>query len=442
MGTMEKTLIKVKQDNVKFIELQFSDFLGGLKSITIPTERLPEALEKGIWFDGSSIEGFARIAESDMYLKPDINTYALIPWHDRPEKTARLICDIYGPDGNPFEGDPRYILKKVLKEAEELGFKYYTGPEPEFFIFRKDNGNLKALPHDKAGYFDLTTDLAAEIRKDMVLALEKMGIEVEASHHEVAIGQHEIDFKYAEALKTADNVVTFKFTVKAIAQKHDLHATFMPKPIFGINGSGMHVHQSLFKDNKNIFYDETDKYKLSQIAKSFIAGQLQHIKSICSITSPLVNSYKRLTPGYEAPVYICWGQINRSALIRIPRIHEGKSESARCEIRCPDPTCNPYLAFAVLLKAGLEGIKQNLKLEAPVEEDVYHFDDKKLEEKNIDVLPYSLWEAIKYLKKDDMLKSFLGEETWSKYIEAKTKEWDDYRISVSEWEINRYLENT
>lgn len=439
---LDKTLTKVKQDNVKFIQLQFTDFLGGLKQVTIPVEKLKEALEKGIWFDGSSIQGFARIAESDMFLKPDIKTYCVIPWHDREEKTCRFICDVYMPDGKPFEGDPRYILKKVLKEAMELGYEFYTGPEPEFFIFRKENHDLKPLPHDKAGYFDLTTDLAAEIRKDMQLALEKMGIQVEASHHEVAIGQHEIDFKYADALKTADNVITFKFTVKAIAQKHDLHATFMPKPIFGINGSGMHIHQSLFKEEKNIFYDEKDKYKLSQTAKSFIAGQLKHIKAICSITSPLVNSYKRLTPGYEAPVYICWGQTNRSALIRIPRIHEGKSESTRCEIRCPDPSCNPYLAFAVLLKAGLDGVKNNLELEEPIEEDVYDFDDKKLEEKNIDVLPHSLWEALKNLKKNEMLKDFLGEETWKKYIEAKTREWDSYRISVSEWEIKRYLENT
>lgn len=442
MEKTEKILMEVKQDKVKFIELQFTDFLGGLKQITIPIEKLPEALEKGIWFDGSSIEGFARIAESDMFLKPDINTYAVIPWHEREEHTARFICDVYRPDGSPFEGDPRFILKKALKEAEEMGFKYYTGPEPEFFIFKKENHELKALPYDKAGYFDLTTDLAADIRKDMQLALEKMGIEVEASHHEVAVGQHEIDFKYADALKTADNVITFKFAVKAIAQKHDLYATFMPKPIFGINGSGMHIHQSLFKDGKNFFYDKEDKYKLSETAKCFIAGQLKHIKALSPIVAPVVNSYKRLVPGYEAPVYICWGQINRSALVRIPRISEGSISSLRCEIRCPDPSCNPYLAFAVLLKAGLDGIKNKEALPAPVEEDVYHFDDAKLKEKDIDVLPHSLLEAIKNLKKDELIMDFLGKETCERYIEAKTNEWDSYRISVSDWELKKYLENT
>jgi len=417
--------------------------MGAAKSLTITARHLETAFKDGVWFDGSSIEGFTRIAESDMVLRPDASTYALIPWMtDDNGATARLICDVYMPDGTPFEGDPRGILRRTMKEADELGYEYNTGPELEFFLLHKNNG-IKNCSHDVGGYFDLNLDKAYEIRREMVNALETFGIEVEASHHEVAAGQHEIDFKYGNALRTADNAMTFRFTLKAIAEKYGLHATFMPKPIFGVNGSGMHVHQSLFdKDGKNVFFDEKDRYHLSEVAYQFIAGQLSHIKAISAVTSPLVNSYKRLVPGYEAPVYICWGQTNRSALIRIPRYTKGKSQATRCELRCPDPSCNPYLAFAVMLKAGLDGIKKKMKPAAHVEENVYHFDDAKLASLNIDVLPHSLFEAIRCFDKDELIKSALGKHTSERYVEAKTREWDEYRIYVTDWEINRYLDIT
>jgi glutamine synthetase len=439
---IQDILEQVKKDNVKFIQLQFTDILGIVKSLTIPVQQLSDSLQHGTWFDGSSIEGFARIAESDMFLKPDISTYAVIPWLNSDEgNTARFICDVYKPDGKPFEGDPRFILKKVIAEAKEMGFEYNTGPELEFFLFRRQNG-IQALPHDKGGYFDLTTDQAYEVRRDMTIALEKFGINVEASHHEVALGQHEIDFRYDNALKTADSAVTLRFVLKAIAQKHDLHVTFMPKPIAGINGSGMHVHQSLFdiQTGKNIFYNEQDKYKLSKTAYNFIAGQLNHVKAMSAVISPTVNSYKRLVPGYEAPVYISWARTNRSALIRIPKYSEGKIQATRMELRCPDPSCNIYLAFGVMLKAGLEGIKKNLVPPEPVEEDVYHFDDTKLAKLRIDTLPYSLWQALKELKADKVVQEALGEHMYKRYIDAKTREWDEYRLHVSDWELNKYLE--
>jgi glutamine synthetase len=434
---------RVEKDKVKFIQLQFSDIFGVVKSVTIPVQHLSETLKYGTWIDGSSIEGFARIAESDMYLKPDLNTFALIPWLNSPDgNTARFICDIYSPNGEPFEGDPRYILKKVLREAEEMGFEYKTGPEMEFFLFRRENGYIKPLPHDTAGYFDLTTDQAYEVRRDMTIALEQFGINVEASHHEVAQGQHEIDFMYDTALRTADNAITLRFTLKAVAQHHDLHATFMPKPIASINGSGMHVHQSLFdlNANQNAFYDENDKYNLSEKAYQFIAGQLAHIKAMSAILSPTVNSYKRLVPGYEAPVYISWASTNRSALIRVPRYSVGKNEATRIELRCPDPSCNIYLAFAVMLKAGLEGIKQQLTPPPSVEEDVYDLCVEDLLEKNIDTLPGSLAEAVKELKKDTLIQEALGKHTYERYIEAKTKEWNEFRVQVTQWELDKYLE--
>lgn len=437
-----EVLEQVKKDNVKFIQLQFTDILGAIKSITIPERHLKDSLDHGTWFDGSSIEGFARIAESDMYLKPRLKTYARIPWLDSENgNTARFICDVYTPDGAPFEGSPRRILKKVLLEAKEMGFGYNTGPELEFFLFRKENGEIKALPQDKGGYFDLTTDKAYSIRRDMTIALEKFNIDVEASHHEVALGQHEIDFRYNNALKTADNATTLRFVLKAVAQKDDLHVTFMPKPISGVNGSGMHVHQSLFdiKTGINVFYDENDKYKLSKIAYSFIAGQLEHVKGISAILSPTVNSYKRLIPGYEAPVYISWARMNRSALIRIPRIFKDRPESTRAELRCPDPSCNIYLAFAVMLKAGLDGIKRELVPPKPVEEDIYGFSDEKLTSLKIGKLPHSLWQAIKELKQDGLARSVLGEETFKRYVEAKTKEWDEFRLQVTSWELEKYL---
>jgi len=442
MDAKEKVLVQVKQDGVRYINLQFIDITGNVKNVTIPSELLVDSLEKGTWFDGSSIEGFTRIHESDMYLKPDPETYAVIPWvTDEDKRTARIICDVYMPNGEPFEGDPRYILKKVLKEAEEMGYEFNTGPELEFFLFKKENGKIEPLPHDRGGYFDLSMDEAFLIRKEMTEALKKMGITVEASHHEVAHGQHEIDFKYGPALKTADNAVTFKYTLRAIATKHNLHATFMPKPISGIAGSGMHIHQSLFDNTgKNIFFDENDKYKFSELAYHFVGGQIKHAKGMSSILSPIVNSYKRLVPGYEAPVYICWAQVNRSALIRIPRYSEGRSRATRCEIRCPDPSSNPYLAFAVLLKAGLEGIRNKTEPPSPVEENLYHFDDNKLEELKIDILPTSLKEAVDELKKDTLIQDALGKHTYEAYLRTKKAEWDSYRLHVSDWEIKSYLE--
>ncbi|MBN2101413.1 MAG: type I glutamate--ammonia ligase [Candidatus Aenigmarchaeota archaeon] len=440
----EDVLKRAENDGIKFIYLQFTDMFGTVKNVTIPVEKLPEALERGIWFDGSSIEGFVRIHESDLFLKPDTETYAVIPWEERDEKTARFICDVFRPDGKPFEGDPRHILKKAVSEINGMGLEYYVGPELEFFIFRKENGNITPVTHDKAGYFDFSSDLASNIRKDMTLCMEQMGISIEASHHEVAWGQHEIDFRYGKAVATADNAITFKFIVKAIAAKYGLYATFMPKPIQGINGSGMHVHQSLFnmKTEKNVFFDSKDRYKLSEMAYSFIAGQMQHIKGMSAILSPTVNSYKRLLPGYEAACYISWAQINRSALIRIPRYSPGREDSTRCELRCPDPSCNPYLAFAVMLKAGIDGIKKGMKPPEPVEENVFDFDDSKLAERNIEVLPYSLIDAVKEMRKNEVVKETLGNYLFSKYIDAKMEEWDSFRISVTDWETKRYLEKT
>ncbi|MBN2014518.1 MAG: type I glutamate--ammonia ligase [Candidatus Altiarchaeota archaeon] len=437
----EKILSEAKKNNVKFINLQFTDMQGMIKSVSIPVEQLEESLEKGTWFDGSSIEGFARICESDMFLKPDPETFRLLPWRPAEKATARMMADVYGSDGKPYEGDPRYILKRALEEAAKMGFSYNTGPELEFFLFKPDNGKVVPVPHDVAGYFDFSPrDLASDVRRNIVLALEKLGMQVEMSHHEVAPGQHEIDFRYGDALTTADNAVTFRYTVKAIANAHDLYATFMPKPIFGENGSGMHVHQSLFKNGENAFFDAEDKYKLSETAYGFIAGQLEHVRGMAAILSPTVNSYKRLVPGYEAPVYICWGQRNRSALIRVPRYSQGREKSTRAELRCPDPSCNPYLAFAVMLMAGLDGIKRKLKPPAPVEEDVYHFDDCKLDSLKIETLPGSLEEALCEFKKDKLMLEALGKHTYARYIEAKKREWNDYRIQVTEWEIKRYLE--
>lgn len=439
---MNDIIKKIKKDKVKFIQLQFSDLYGAVKSLTIPERQLKDAFNNGIWFDGSSIEGFSRICESDMYLKPDIKTYALIPWLiSEHGNTARFICDIYNPDGSHFEGDPRYILKKSLREAKKLGYEYFTGPELEFFLFKTNNG-LKPLPHDKGSYFDLNTDEAYSIRCEMSNALEKFGINIETSHHEVAIGQHEISFEYDNALTTADNAMTMRFVIKAIAQKNGLHATFMPKPMAKVNGSGMHVHQSLFsiKEKNNIFYDASDKYNLSSLAHNFIAGQLAHIKSMSAILSPTVNSYKRLIPGYEAPVYICWGRTNRSALIRVPSSFKGSPEGTRLELRSSDPSSNIYLAFAIMLMSGLEGIKKNLTPPEPMEDDIYSFSLKKIEEMSIETIPHSLYETLEYLKQDDLIRKTLGKITFQKYIKAKTQEWNEYSEHISQWELDEYLE--
>lgn len=442
----KKILDKAEEEGVKFVQLQFTDLHGTIKSVTIPIHKLAESLEKGTWFDGSSIVGFTRICESDMFLKPDPETYAVIPWEPEDKRVARFICDVYTPDGKPFEGDPRYILKRAMKEARDIGFEYNVGPELEFFLFRKnENGGIKPIPQDSAGYFDYSPrDLADNVRSEIVKALEALGLEVEMSHHEVAPGQHEIDFKYGDALTQADRAITFKYAAKFIAFKHGLFASFMPKPIFGENGSGMHVHQSLFdiKTQKNAFFNPDDQYKLSKIARSFIAGQLRYIKEISAVTAPTVNSYKRLVPGYEAPVYICWAQINRSALIRIPRYSPGREQATRAELRCPDPSCNPYLAFAVMLKAGLQGIKENLEPPHPVEEDVYEFDKIKLEEYKIETLPASLGEAIASLKTSKLAKEALGQHTFNIYLAAKEKEYDEFRLQVTQWELEKYFEST
>jgi glutamine synthetase len=440
--TPERVLQRSEEEQVRFVNLQFTDITGAVKSVTIPIEQFADSIEHGTWFDGSSIEGFARIAESDMYLKPDVRTFRIIPWERGDNTTARVICQVFTPNGQPFPGDPREVLIRALREAEEMGFDFYTGPELEFFLLVPgENGQDRPLAHDQGGYFDLSTDLASSVRKEMVNGLQGMGISVEASHHEVAIGQHEIDFRYGEALQTADNAVTFKYTLKAIAEQHGLHATFMPKPIFGVNGSGMHVHQSMFHKgtDENAFVNLDDEYGLSDLAKHFIAGQLTHARGMSSVLASLVNSYKRLVPGYEAPVYISWARVNRSALIRVPQITKEKPRSARIELRFPDPSANPYLAFAVMLKAGLDGIKRELELPPPVEENLYHFNEERRRERGIDMLPGSLVEALDELRRDTVIQEGLGEHVYERFVEAKQEEWDEYRMQVTPWELQRYL---
>lgn len=429
----------IKARNIQFINLQFTDMMGILKSVGMPSGKWDEVLEHGMWFDGSSVEGFARIAESDMLLQPDLDTFAVIPW-DNDVPTARVICDSYKPDGRPFEGDPRFVLKRALAEAARLGYEYFTGPELEFFLFKphSDNSVMPLVPHDQAGYFDVSTDLAHTVRRQMVSALAAFGIEVEALHHEVAVGQHEIDFRYGPALATADNAITLRLTLKAIAQRNGLYATFMPKPVKGINGSGMHTHQSLWKDGKNAFADPQDEYGLSGVAKKFIAGQLAHAREISAVIAPLVNSYKRLVPGYEAPVYISWARINRSALIRIPQVSPGRvSTATRIELRCPDPSANPYLAFALMLMAGLDGIKNDLPVPVPAEENLYHLDEESIAK--LSSMPGSLGEAIAELGRSELVKSTFGADLYEQYIEGRKKEWDEYRLDVSGWELERYL---
>ncbi|KKT02390.1 MAG: glutamine synthetase, glutamine synthetase [Candidatus Peregrinibacteria bacterium GW2011_GWF2_43_17] len=446
-GMMKHDILDmVKQAGVKYVNMQFVDLFGMPKAITIPVHKLEGAIDNNVWFDGSSIEGFARIQESDMYLKPDLDTFSVLPWtKDRSDVIARIICDVYTPKGDPFAGDPRFILRKQLAKAKEMGFSFNTGPELEFFLFRKNDDELKTLPNDKAGYFDQTNDLAIEVRNDMSFALDEMGIEVEALHHEVAPGQHEIDFKYGDALMIADSAITFKMVLKAIAAKYGLHATFMAKPIAGINGTGMHVHQSLADINTgaNLFYDPgaQNQYGLSNLALSFIAGQLDHIKGMNAITNPTVNSYKRLVVGYEAPVYIAWARTNRSALIRVPCITSSSAASAtRVELRCPDPMCNPYLAFAVMLSAGLDGVKRGLRPPAPVEEDIFELTDEKAAGLGIECLNENLMMSLKKLEKDELVRSALGETLYDAFYRAKKDEWDRYRLAVTNWEIGEYLE--
>ncbi|MBD9030165.1 MAG: type I glutamate--ammonia ligase [Butyrivibrio crossotus] len=428
----------VEENDVEFIRLQFTDLFGILKNVAIPKSQLKKALDNQMMFDGSSIDGFARIEESDMCLRPDLDSFVIFPWRPQTGKVARLICDVYKTDGTPFEGDPRHILKKAIAEAEKMGYTFNVGPECEFFLFNVDeNGAPTTNSNDQAAYFDLgPNDLGENARRDMVLTLEDMGFVIEASHHECAPAQHEIDFKYGEAVKTADSIMTFKLAVKTIAQRHGLHATFMPKPKANMAGSGMHINMSLEKDGENVFADENGKNGLSEEAYHFIAGLMKHINGIVAITNPLVNSYKRLIPGYEAPVYIAWSAKNRSPLIRIPA---ARGKGTRVELRNPDPTANPYLALAVCLIAGLDGIKNKLEVCDSVDANIYAMTKKERRERGIDSLPETLIDAVKHLEKDELIMEFLGEETAEKYIEAKKAEWKSYKVAVSEWEVNQYL---
>ncbi|KKM10222.1 glutamine synthetase [Clostridiales bacterium PH28_bin88] len=431
-------MARAREMNVQFVRLQFTDILGVLKNVAITVDQLEKALDGELMFDGSSIEGFVRIEESDMYLRPDPDTFTVFPWRPQEGAVARLICDVYNPDGTPFAGCPRNTLKRVLAEAAEMGYTMNVGPEAEFFLFHTDpHGRPTLTTHDQAGYFDLTpVDRGEDARRDMVLTLQKMGFEIEASHHEVAPGQHEIDFKYADALTTADNIVTFKFVVRTIAQRHGLHATFMPKPVFGINGSGMHCNQSLFKGGTNAFYDPNAPLELSQVAYYYIGGLMDHARGMAAVTNPTVNSYKRLVPGYEAPVYIAWSARNRSPLIRIPA---KRGLSTRIELRNPDPATNPYLALAVMLKAGLDGIKRKIQPPPATDRNIYHMDASTREELGIKSLPGSLAEALHELAKDQVIAGALGDHVYQHFVEAKRIEWDHYRMQVHSWEIEQYL---
>jgi len=427
----------VKKYDVRFVRLWFVDILGQLKSFAIHIDELNTAFEEGMGFDGSSIKGFVRIEESDMVAFPDPNTFAILPWRPKEKAVARMFCDIYNPDGTPYEGDPRFVLKRALEEMKKMGFThFYVGPELEFFYFKSDK-----YPEvlDKGSYFDYPMDAAEDLRRETIFCLEQMGIRVEYSHHEVAPSQHEIDLRYADALEMADIVMTYKVTVKEVARKYGIYATFMPKPIFGVNGSGMHTHQSLFIENKNAFFDPEDPYHLSDVAKHYTAGLLKHIKEITLVLNQWVNSYKRLVPGYEAPVYICWARRNRSALIRVPMYKPGKEKATRIELRSPDPGCNPYLAFAAMLTAGLKGIENKYTLPNPVEQDVYHMSPADRDKLGIEELPGSLIEAIEYAEKSKVLKEALGDHIFEQLLLNKKLEWDDYRIRVTEYEIRKYL---
>lgn len=438
--TREEIIRLADEENVQFIRLQFTDILGVLKNVSITRDQLDKALDGDLMFDGSSIEGFVRIEESDMYLKPDLDTFVIYPWYSREEgRVARLICDIYNPDDTPFIGDPRYALKRALAHAEKLGYTMNVGPEAEFFIFLTDkDGKPTLTTHDRAGYFDLApVDLGEQARREMVITLQQMGFYVEASHHEVAPGQHEIDLKYDTALKTADNIETLRVIVRMIAQKHGLHATFMPKPIYGIAGSGMHLHCSLFnQQGENAFYDPNTEHQLSDTALYFIGGVLQHAQALCCITNPTVNSYKRLVPGYEAPVYIAWSYRNRSPLVRIPA---RRGVGTRMELRNPDPSCNPYLALACILEAGLDGIENRIMPPESVNQNIYEMDEEAREAAGITSLPINLREAVRQLKKDPVIMNALGPHIAERFRAAKKAEWESYRGRVHQWEIDEYL---
>ncbi len=442
----QELMERVVADGVRFISFQFTDVTGTVKSLDAPISRLAEAIDQGIWFDGSSVEGFARIQESDMRLVPDMETYAVLPWTPDTMRRARLFCDIYNPDGTPFIGDPRGALRRALENLEKRGMKYMVGSEPEFFLFRRNGGtDIHPVPHDVGGYFDFSpNDEAVRVRTELMQALDSMGLEVEVGHHECALGQHEIDFHFSNALRSADNVLTLKYTVKAIAAQHGLIASFMPKPIFGIAGSGMHCHQSLFDlAGRNLFYAPDDPFNLSPLAYGFIGGQLQHARAFSAVTAPTINSYKRLVPGYEAPVYVGWAQTNRSALIRIPQKIAGMATAVRAELRCPDPSCNPYLAYLVMLASALDGIDNNIVPPEPLNNiNVYELTREERKAMNIIELPASLREALFELDGDTVLKNSLGNEIFEAFMRAKWAEWDDYRLNVMDWELSRYLETS
>ena len=434
---VEYVLKMAREHDVKFVNLWFTDILGFLKSFSITIEELEQALDQGMGFDGSSIEGYARIDESDMVALPDPDTFTLLPWRPKEQGVGRMFCDIKMPGGQPFEGDPRYILKKNLKRAADLGYTYYVGPELEYFYFKNNNGT-EIL--DSGGYFDLVPlDMAVDLRRQTVLALEEMGIGIEYSHHEVAPSQHEIDMRYTDALTMADNVMTYRLVVKQVALENGVYATFMPKPIFGENGSGMHVHQSLFKGERNAFFDKSDPMHLSKTARSYIAGLLKHAQEITAVTGQWVNSYKRLVPGYEAPVYVSWARRNRSDLVRVPEYRPGRETATRIEYRSPDPACNPYLVFSVMLAAGLDGIEKGLEPPAPVEENVYEFSEVQRRRRGIKTLPSSLLEAIAITEKSPLVKKALGDHLFDAFIKNKKVEWEKYSIQVTEYEIKKYL---
>ncbi len=428
----------VNENDIEFIRLQFTDIFGQLKNVAVTRSQIEKVLSNEIMIDGSSIEGFTRIHESDQYLRPDLDTFAILPWQPSTRKTARLICDVYNPDGTPFIGDPRGVLKRVLERAGQMGYTFNVGPEMEFFLFETDEKGLPtARTADAAGYFDIAPiDRGGHVRREICLMLEEMGFEIEASHHEVAEGQHEIDFKYADALTAADNIMTFRMAVKTIAQMRGLHATFMPKPVFGINGSGMHTNMSLFKDGKNIFFDPNGPRQLSKEAYSFIAGILAHVRGMAAVTNPLVNSYKRLVPGYEAPCYLAWSASNRSALIRIPA---ARQNATRVELRSPDPSCNPYLAIASCLAAGLDGIEKGMTPPAEITENIFAMTEDERKAHGIDSLPGNLLEAVLCLERDPVIVQTLGEHIYRSYVVGKKREWDEYRTRVTDWELKKYM---
>jgi glutamine synthetase len=440
--TEQDVIDEIDEQNVDFLRLQFTDILGTVKNVSIPSDQAEKAFTEGIYFDGSSIQGFVRIQESDMRLKPDPDTFAILPWRKREDSaSARLICDVIDTTtGEPFPGDPRQVLQNAIDHAAELGYEINAGPEPEFFLFQEDeDGRATTEYSDHGGYFDLAPkDLASDVRRDIIYGLEQMGFDVEASHHEVAKSQHEIDFKYDDALTTADNIGTFRTVVRSIAAQHDMHATFMPKPIPRINGSGMHTHLSLFEDGENAFHDEDDEFNLSDTAKMFLAGVLEHAPAITAVANPTVNSYKRLVPGYEAPVYIAWSDVNRSALIRKPAARV--PAASRIELRSPDPSCNPYLALAAMIESGLDGIEQGLEAPDPVRENIYEFGEEEREEYGIETLPANLGQAVTALQDDEVVSAALGEHIVDKFAEAKTAEFDEYRVEVSQWELDQYLD--